>query len=86
MARDSGFHRKPETRHPGNLGFSEFSVSSREIAVKRSGMPNQCLGVLLHTMAISGLSRMRTELSPLLMVPSLAHPIRTWTARAASPW
>ena len=41
-------------------------------------MPNQTLGVLLHTMAISGLSRVRTELNPLLIVPSLAHhPIET---------
>jgi hypothetical protein len=31
------------------------------------------LDVLLHTMAISGLSRVRTELDPLLIVPSLAH-------------
>ena len=33
-----------------------------ELPVKGSGMPNQLLGVLLHTMAISGLSRVRTEL------------------------
>jgi hypothetical protein len=30
--------------------------------VKGSGIPNQLLGVLLHTLAISGLSRVRTEL------------------------
>ena len=36
-------------------------------------MPNQCRGVLLHTMAISRLFRVRTELNPLLIVPSLAH-------------
>jgi len=41
-------------------------------------MPNQLLGVLLHTTAIFGLSRVRTELDPLLIVPSLAHhPIQT---------
>src|ERR1700675_32100 len=46
--------------------------------MKRSGTPNQLLGVLLHTMAISGLSRVRTELNPLLIVPSLAHhPVQT---------
>ena len=34
--------------------------------------------VLLHTMAISGLSRVRTELDPLLIIPSLAHhPVQT---------
>ena len=36
-------------------------------------MPNQLLGVLLHTMAISGLSRVRTELFQLLVIPSLTH-------------
>jgi hypothetical protein len=46
--------------------------------VKRSGTPNQFLGVLLHTTAISGLSRVRTEFAPLLMIPSLAlHPVQT---------
>jgi hypothetical protein len=32
------------------------------LVMRRSGTPNQLLGVLLHTMAISGLSRVRTEL------------------------
>ena len=46
--------------------------------VKGSGIPNQLLGVLLHTMAMSGLSRVRTELFPLLVIPSLApHPVQT---------
>ncbi len=36
-------------------------------------MPNQFLDVRLHTMAISGLSRVRTELFQLLVVPLLAH-------------
>ena len=41
-------------------------------------MPYQLLGVLLHTMAISGLSRVRTELFHLLVIPSLApHPVQT---------
>src|ERR1700674_633457 len=44
--------------------------------VKGSGMPNQFLGVLPHTIAISGLSRVRTELFHLLVIPALApHPI-----------
>ncbi len=39
-------------------------------------MPNQLLGVQLHTIAISGLSRVRTELVQLLVIPSLApHPV-----------
>src|ERR1022692_2012529 len=44
-----------------------------ELPVKGSGIPNQLLGVLLHTMAISGLSRVRTELAQLLVIPSLPH-------------
>ena len=36
-------------------------------------MPNQLLDVRLHTIAISGLSRVRTELFQLLVIPSLAH-------------
>src|SRR5450755_3482264 len=49
-----------------------------ELPVKGSGIPNQLLGVLLHTMAMSGLSRVRTELSQLLVIPFLAHhPVQT---------
>jgi hypothetical protein len=41
-------------------------------------MPNQLLGVLLHTIAISGLSRVRTELCKLPLVPSLTpHPVQS---------
>ena len=44
--------------------------------VKRSGMPNQLLGVRRHTIAISGLSRVRTELFHLLVIPTLTpHPV-----------
>jgi hypothetical protein len=40
-------------------------------------MPNHYIGDLLHTIGISGLSRVRTELSPLATVVALApHPIR----------
>jgi hypothetical protein len=46
--------------------------------MKRSGTPNQLLDVLLHTIAMSGLSWVRTELDPLLIVPSLTHhPVQT---------
>jgi hypothetical protein len=41
--------------------------------VRRAGRHDQLLDVLLHTMAISGLSRVRTDLVHLLVVPSLAH-------------
>ena len=36
-------------------------------------MPNQSLGVLLHTVGIYGLPRVRTDLDPRLIIPSLAH-------------
>ena len=40
-------------------------------------MPNHYAGDLLHTLAISGLSRVRTELSKLTVVQSLApHPVQ----------
>src|ERR1017187_4209376 len=49
-----------------------------ELPAKGSGIPNQLLDVLLHTMAISRLSRVRTELFHLLVIPSLApHPVQT---------
>src|ERR1700733_643807 len=51
-------------------------ITTSNSPVKGSGIPNQLLGDGLHTMAISGLSRVRTELFPLLVIPSLApHPI-----------
>ena len=40
-------------------------------------MPNHYIGDLLHTIAISGLSRVRTELLQLAVVPTLApHPVQ----------
>jgi hypothetical protein len=58
--------------------LTAIMITTSNSSVKRSGTPNQFLGVLLHTMAISGLSRVRTELAPLLIVPSLAHhPVQT---------
>ena len=40
-------------------------------------MPNHYVGDLLHTMAISGLSRVRTELDPLTVIQSLTpHPVQ----------
>ena len=48
------------------------------LLLKRSRTPNQLLDVRLNTMTISGLSYVRTELIPLLIVPSLAHhPVQT---------
>jgi len=40
-------------------------------------MPNHYVGDLLHTIAISGRSRVRTELLQLAVVPALAsHPVQ----------
>ena len=40
-------------------------------------MPNHYAGDLLHTLAISGLSRVRTELFELTVIPALApHPVQ----------
>src|SRR5215831_8568895 len=52
-------------------------ITTADSPEKGSGTPNQFLGVLLHTIAMSGLSHVRTELLPLLVVPSLApHPVQ----------
>jgi hypothetical protein len=69
--------------HKGRNGLVEshscqsglFSANS---SVKRSGVHNQLLRVRLHTITISGLFHVRTELRPLLIIPSLApHPVQT---------
>ena len=53
-------------------------ITTSDSSLKRSGTPNQLAGDRLHTMAISGLSRVRTELFPLLVIPSLTHhPVQT---------
>src|SRR5271169_2471371 len=53
-------------------------ITTSDSSVKRSRTPNQFLGVLLHTIAMSGLSHVRTELFPLLVIPVLTpHPIQT---------
>jgi hypothetical protein len=41
-------------------------ITTSNSPVKGSGIPNQLLGVQLHTIACSGLSRVRTELRHLL--------------------
>src|SRR5580704_2970056 len=65
---------------------SDPSISSITTAImittsnsprKRSGMPNHYAGDLLLTMAISGLSRVRTELFKLTIVQTLTpHPVQ----------
>src|SRR5437667_6218297 len=65
---------------------SDLTISSITTAImittsnspaKGSGMPNHYAGDLLHTLAISGLSRVRTELFELTVIPALApHPVQ----------
>ena len=48
-----------------------------ELPVMGSGIPNDYVGDLLHTIAMSGLSRVRTEVDPLLMIAAVApHPVQ----------
>jgi hypothetical protein len=51
-----------------SIATSTMILSSNS-SVRRSGTPSQLLGVRLHTMAIFGLSRVRTESVHLLVVP-----------------
>src|ERR1700756_13774 len=53
-------------------------TTSNSSSYERSRTPNQLLDVRRNTMAIFGLSCVRTELAPLLIIPSLAHhPVQT---------
>src|SRR6202166_4732997 len=64
--------------HASLRSLTAIMITTSNSSVKRSGTPNQFLGVLLHTMAISALSRVRTELFHLFVIPSLSpHPIQT---------
>ena len=52
-------------------------ITTSNSPVKGSGIPNHYGGDLLHTMAISGLSRVRTELLHFVVVPSPPpHPVQ----------
>ena len=59
--------------HASLRSRTAIMIPTSDSSVKRSGIPNQLLGVRLHTIAMSGLSHVRTELFQLLVVPSLAH-------------
>src|SRR5579859_1559868 len=52
-------------------------ITTSNSPAKGSGMPNHYAGDLLHTMAISGLFRVRTELFKLTVVqPLTPHPVQ----------
>src|ERR1700686_5338177 len=57
--------------HASLRSLTAIMITTSNSSVKRSGAPNQLLGVLLHTIAISGLSRVRTKPFHLLIIPSL---------------
>jgi hypothetical protein len=59
--------------HASLRSLTAIMITSSNSSLSRSGMPNQLLGVLLHTIAMSGLSRVRTELFQLLVIPFLTH-------------
>src|SRR5271169_1340916 len=64
---------KLSSTHASLRSLTAIMITTSNSSLKRSGMPNQLLGVLLHTIAMSGLSRVRTELLQLLVIPLLAH-------------
>src|ERR1700752_686880 len=52
-------------------------ITSSKSLLRRSGMPNHVHGVLVHAMSGYELSRVRTELHPLCVVPIIPpHPIQ----------
>ena len=52
-------------------------ISTSNSPLQGSGIPNHYVGDLLHTMAISGRSRVRTELFELTVVPApTPHPVQ----------
>ena len=59
--------------HASLRSLTAIMITTSNSSMKRSGTPNQLLGVGLHTIAISGLSHVRTELFQLLVIPFLAH-------------
>src|SRR5271167_2959041 len=78
LARNQSSGLELGPTHASLRSLTAIMITTSNSSVKRSGTPNQLLGVQLRTMAISGLSRVRTELNPLLIIPSLAHlPVQT---------
>jgi hypothetical protein len=62
---------------PSLRSQTAIMITSSNSPSKGSGIPNHYVGDLLHTMAISGLSRVRTELFELTIVQALTpHPVQ----------
>src|ERR1700733_10860900 len=73
LARNQYSGLKLGPTHASLRSRTAIMITTSNSPVKRSGTPNQLLGVRRHTIAISGLSRVRTELFQLLVIPFLAH-------------
>src|SRR5690349_15752880 len=62
---------------PSLRSLTAIMITCSNSLPRGSGMPNHYVGDLLLTMAISGHSRVRTELAKLFVVPPLApHPVQ----------
>ena len=78
LARNQGSGQ--ETRSDPSISSVTLSImiTISNSPAKGSGIPNQLLGAGLHTIGISGLSRVRTELFQQRVIPSLTpHPVQT---------
>src|ERR1700693_4919889 len=62
LARNQGSGLELSPTHASLRSLTAIMITTSNSPARRSGMPYQLLGVLLHTMAISGLSRVRAEL------------------------
>src|SRR5205807_10664945 len=70
--------RKLGPTHSALRSATPIMITDSDSPVQGSRMPNQLLDVLVHTIAISGLSCMRTETSRLPVILSLTpHPVQT---------
>jgi hypothetical protein len=73
LARNQSSRLELGPTHASLRSRTAIMITTSNSSVKRSGTPNQLLGVQLHTIAISELSRVRTELFHLLVIPTPAH-------------
>jgi hypothetical protein len=72
-ARSQSLFRSGTQSDPCISVTTSIMIPSSNSSARRSGTPSQLLGVLLHTTAMFGLSRVRTESFHLLVIPSFAH-------------
>src|SRR5215469_7422477 len=70
LARNPFQVRSLDPTHASLRSATSIMITTSDSSLQRSGTPSQCLGVLLHTIACSGLFHVRTELCNLLVIPS----------------